>query len=132
MSQDTNDQQAVRLYHHVLDNVESLSDEHFIRVLQETLSTRDDREMTADAVVGSIEDVTKRLLTSEEQKRALCKAALSVFSEISKLERKATLAKLCTQFGLKNVVLDGEYRNDLPEEDLEIIEKYTGKISGKI
>ena len=132
VSQDINDQQAVRLYHHVLDNVESLSDEHFIRVLQETLSTRDDREMTADAVVGSIEDVTKRLLTSEEQKRALCKAALSVFSEISKLERKATLAKLCTQFGLKNVVLDGEYRNDLPEEDLEIIEKYTGKIFGKI
>ena len=49
-------------------------------------------------------------------------------SEIPKLERKAILAKTCTQFGLKNVIADGKYISDLPEGDLEIIEKYTGKI----
>ena len=79
ISQATNDEQAVRLYHHVLDNVEHLSDEHFIRVLRETLANKEGREKTADAMVGSIEDVAKRLLKSDVQKRALCESALSVF-----------------------------------------------------
>ena len=128
VSQAANDEQAVRLYHHVSDNVEHLSAELFIRLLRETVSTKDGREKTADAVVESIEDVAKRLLISDEQKRALCEATLAVFSEIPKLERKATLAKTCTQLGLKNVIADGGYKNDMPEGDLEIIEKYTGKI----
>lgn len=128
VSQAINDEQAVRLYHHVWDNVEHLSDEHFMRVLRETLSIEDGREKTADAMVGSIEDVAKRLLKSDGQKRALCESVLSVFSDVPKLERKAVLAKACTQLGLKNVIADGKYLSDMPESDLEVIERYTGKI----
>lgn len=131
VSEDTNDEQAVRLYHHVLGDLEYISDEHFFKIFQETLSTEDGRDKTADAVVRSIGNIAERLLTSDDQKRMLCKAALSVFPDISTRERKANLAEACTQFGFKNVILDGNYKSDMSEDDLEIIEKYTGKIFKK-
>ena len=126
-----NDDQAVHLYNHVLNKLEHISDEHFFEIFRETLSTADGREKTADVVVRSIGNVADRLLISDGQKRRLCEAALSVFSEIPNRERKANLAKVCTPFGLKNVIVDGEYKNHMSEDDLEIIEGFTGKISKK-
>ncbi len=126
-----NDDQAAHLYNHVLNNLEHISDEHFFEILRGTLSTADGREKTADVVVRSIGNVADRLLTSDGQKRRLCEAALSVFSQIPNRERKANLAKICTPFELKNVIVDGEYKNHISEDDLEIIEGFTGKISKK-
>ena len=71
------------------------------------------------------------MLTSDDQKRAFCETVLSVFPEMPKLERKAQLAKTCTPLGLKNVIVDGEYKNLLTKNDLEIIGRFTGKIYGE-
>lgn len=127
-SENINDEQAVRLYHHVLGNVERFSDTHFLAILRESISRKDDRDKTADAVVASINDVVKVLLVSDTNKRKLCNVILSTFSEIPSLSRKANVTKACAQYGLKNVIIDGNYDGELSEEDLEIIERVTGKI----
>ena len=59
----------------------------------------------------------------------LCDAVLAVFADIPNRERKAELARICAAFGLKNVIVDGGYKQKLPEDDIEIIEQFTGKIT---
>ena len=131
IDQDTTDEQAVRLYNHVLGNVTKLPAELFLKILRETLSTQEGREKTADNLVRSIETVGSDIFGSDDEKRTLCEAVLSVFTDVSKRERKSELARSCAKFGLKNVIIDGNYTETLSEDDIEIIEKHTGTLPHK-
>lgn len=128
VSESTNDEQAVRLYHRIHENIKHISEKQFITLLQQILSVQEGREKTADSLVRSLEDLTAEQFSTDDQRRALCEGVLSVFSEVTKLDRKAQLAKVCTPLGLKNVVLDTEYTASMSEDDLQIIEQSTGKI----
>lgn len=127
-SESTNDEQAVRLYHRIRESIKYISDKQFITLLQQILSAQEGREKTADALVRNLEDLAVEQFRTDDQRRALCEGVLSAFSEVTKLDRKAQLAKVCTQFGLKNVVLDSGYIDSIPEDDLQIIERSTGKL----
>ena len=126
--QDTTDDQAVRLYHRVLENTEQLSDANFFAIIRDTLSAPDGRDKTADAIVSSIPDLAARKLRTDGQRRALCEIVLSVFGAVPMRDRKAALAQACTNLGLKNVIRDRGLAQNLSEDDKEIIEKFTGKI----
>ncbi|MCA0974757.1 KAP family NTPase [Halomonas denitrificans] len=128
VSESTNDEQAVRLYHCIRANIKHISEEQFITLLQQILSVQEGRDKTADSLVRSLEDLMTEKFKTEDQRRALCEGVLSVFSEVTKLNRKAQLAKVCRPAGLKNVVLDAGYIDSMPDDDLQIIEKSTGKI----
>lgn len=128
ISDDINDDQAVRLYHRVLENIERFSDEKFISLLRKTLSMGESRDKTSDAVVRSLGDVAAQLFTSEDQRRALCEGVLSVFASLPKQARKAELAKVCKPLGLKNAIVDTSYNESMSDDDMNIIEKFTGKI----
>ncbi|MBS9405437.1 hypothetical protein KG088_17660 [Halomonas sp. TRM85114] len=125
---DTNDEQAVRLYYRILENIEYISDEQFITLLRKTLSVPEGREKTADSLVRSLKELTAAKFSTDDQSKALCEGVLSVFSDIPKRARKAELAKTCTPLGLKNVVTDAGYTDRLSDDDMQVIEKYTGKI----
>lgn len=128
VSEDTNDEQAVRLYHRVLENIERFSDEQIIALLQQTLPVQESRDKTADALVRTLADVARRKLTTDDQRRALCEAVLFVFADVPKRGRKAELAKACTPLGLKSVIVDRSYRDSMSDDDMDILEQSTGKI----
>jgi hypothetical protein len=128
VSEDTNDEQAVRLYYRILDNIGHVSDEQFMTLLRQTLSVQEGREKTADALVRSLEDLATVRFGTDDQGRALCQSALSVFADIPKRDRKADLAKTCAPLGLKNVVADAGHADSMPDDDIHIIEQFTGKI----
>ena len=123
----TNDEQAARLYHRILDNLQQLSDEQFIALLKQTLPAQG-REKTADALVMSLPDVAAQKFSTEEKHRALCESALSIFADVPRRERKAALAKACASLGLKDIVIDGGYADSMSADDMQIIEQFTGKI----
>lgn len=123
-----NDEQAARLYQRILENMEKFSDEQFISLLKHTLTAQEGRDKMADALVRSLPDMAARKFATDEQRRALCETVLSVFADVPKRERKAALAKACMPLGLKDVVIDGGYKDSLSEDDMEIIEQFTGKI----
>lgn len=124
----TNDEQAVRLYHRVLDNLQQLSDAQFIALLKQTLPVPDGRDKTADALVRSLPNVAAQKFANDEGRRALCESVLSVFADVPKRERKAALADVCTPLGLKDVVIDGGYTDSMSADDIEIVEQFTGKL----
>jgi len=126
-----NDEQAVRLYHRILDNVHRLTDAQFIAVLRQVLPVPDGRDKTADALVRSLPDVAAQIFASDEQHRSLCKGVLSIFANVPKRERKAELAKVCAPLGLRHVVVDSDYIESMATDDIEIIEQSTGKIRRK-
>ena len=128
-SESINDEQAVRLFNHMLTHIDRFSAEQYFAMLRLTLIAGDGRERTADAMVRSMNNVVTHLLTADELRRKLCVFVLSFFSEVPNLERKARLVEACTGYGLKNVIVDGAYDGEVSEEDLEIIEKFTGRIS---
>lgn len=125
---ETNDEQAVRLYHHILDNLQHVSSAQFIALLKQTLPVPDGRDKTADAVVNSLPDVAAEKFGTDEKRRELCESVMVVFAEIPKRERKAAVAKACTPVGLKDVVVDGGYTDSMSADDLEIVEQFAGKL----
>lgn len=127
ISEDTNDEQAVRLYYRILENIDHVSDEQFTTLLQQILSVQEGREKTADALARSLGGLAAKQFSTDDQHRALCEAVLSVFSDIPKLDTKAELAKVCTPFGLKNVMADAGYTDSMSDDDMQIIEQFTGK-----
>lgn len=131
IDQDTTDEQAVRLYNHVLGNITKLPGDIFLTILRETLSTQEGREKTADILVRSIETFGSDLFGSDDEKRTLCEAVLSVLADVPKRDHKYELARVCSKFGLKNVLVDGDFIETLSEDDIEIIEKHTGTLSRK-
>lgn len=126
--QTTTDDQAVRLYNNVMENVTNLSSDTFLEILRATLAAQEGREKTANSIVNSIETASEALFESDDEKRRLCEAVASVISDVPKRDRKSELARICAKFGLKNVLVDGDYVENLSEEDIETIEKYTGKL----
>ncbi|MCE8005138.1 KAP family P-loop NTPase fold protein [Billgrantia ethanolica] len=127
---DITDEQASRLYNNMLVNVENLSGDAFLQILRETLSVQEGRDIMADNLVRSIETAGSDLFESDDEKRTLCEAVLSVFGDVTKRDRKSELARICAKFGLKNVVVDRGYIETLSENDIEIIEKHTGAFPG--
>lgn len=107
-------------------NVRNLSGDTFLKILRETLSAQEGREKTADSIVSSVETVGSDLFITDDERRMLCQAVLSVFADVTKRERKFELARICTKFGLRNVIIDGNYTETLSENDVEIIERHTG------
>lgn len=129
VNENITDEQSARLYYRILENLEQLSSDHFLTIMRATLPAQEGREKTADAIVRCLGDVAAQIFGTGEEKRSLCDAVLAVFADVPNRERKAELARICTEFGLKNVIVDGGYKQKLPEDDIEIIEQFTGKIT---
>lgn len=127
-SEDVNDEQSSRLYYRILENLECISSSQFLNLLKAILVVQEGREKTADAIIRSLGEVARHKFADDEQKRSLCEAVLTVYPDIPKRDRKGELAKICAAIGLKAAAIDGNYAERFTEEDLEIVQKFTGTI----